>query len=168
MAIALLVIGALFELGGIVALGFPDLLPGAVRLSAWLRRFGRRVINRLRRLVRRKPLPVVVSAGVGGAIAGGISPTGAARTSETTLEGKVDYLLRRDQDAQRQASQFDTRLARLETESPRRLVELRRTMEEHVARELSAALEAYRPLRVAGTVALAIGLACVTAATLLA
>jgi hypothetical protein len=40
-------------------------------------------------------------------------------------------------------------------------------MEEHVARELTAALEAYRPLRVAGTFALALGLACVTLATLL-
>jgi hypothetical protein len=41
-------------------------------------------------------------------------------------------------------------------------------MEGHVARELTAALEAYRPLRVAGTILLAIGLGCVTAAALLA
>jgi hypothetical protein len=40
-------------------------------------------------------------------------------------------------------------------------------METHVAHELSAALEAYRPLRVVGTIALVIGLACVTLATLL-
>jgi hypothetical protein len=41
-------------------------------------------------------------------------------------------------------------------------------METHVAYELSAALEAYRPLRVARTIALVIGLACVTVATLVA
>jgi hypothetical protein len=60
------------------------------------------------------------------------------------------------------------RLSKLEAESPRRLAELRRAMEAHVANELRAALEVYRPLRIAGTVALAVGLVCVTAAALLA
>jgi hypothetical protein len=60
------------------------------------------------------------------------------------------------------------RVTLLETESPRRISEVRRVMEEHVARELTAALEAYRPLRVAGTVLLGVGLATGTAASLLA
>jgi len=88
-------------------------------------------------------------------------------SSEGTLEQKVEYLLRRDEDAQRRANELEARLGRLESESPRRLAELREAMEEHVARELTAALEAYRPVRVAGTGALVLGLACVTAAALL-
>lgn len=81
--------------------------------------------------------------------------------SDTTLESKVDFLMGR-------VELLEARLGGLEAESPQRLAELRRTMEEHVARELTAALKAYRPLRIAGTFSLAIGLACVTAATLLA
>lgn len=65
-------------------------------------------------------------------------------------------------------TELTVRLGRLEAESPERLNELRRTMETHVARKLSAALEAYRPLRVIGTIALFIGLVCVTVAALLA
>jgi signal transduction histidine kinase len=82
-----------------------------------------------------------------------------------SLEDKVEYLLRRDQDAQRRANELDARLDRLEAESTERLAELRGKMETHVAHELSTALEAYRPLRVAGTIALVIGLVCVTVAT---
>jgi hypothetical protein len=58
-------------------------------------------------------------------------------------------------------------VGRLETESPRRLAEAREEMEAHVTRELEDALTEYRPLRIAGTIALAIGLACVTVATFL-
>ncbi|HET7856754.1 MAG TPA: hypothetical protein VFL41_09895 [Gaiellaceae bacterium] len=93
--------------------------------------------------------------------------TGVVSTNATTLEGKVDYLMRRDQDSQMFAALAE-RVNRLETESPQRLDELRRQMEGHVARELMAALEAYRPLRVVGTILLAVGLGSVTTATLLA
>jgi hypothetical protein len=41
-------------------------------------------------------------------------------------------------------------------------------MEKHVSAELTASMEAYRPLRIVGTVALAVGLLCVTLATFLA
>jgi hypothetical protein len=169
MATALLVIGSVFELGGIVALGFPDLLPGALRVSTWLGRQWRRASNRLRRLVGLKPRAVVHTVGLAGAVSLGGNISGIVSTSNVgSLEDKVEYLLRRDQDAQRRANELDARLDRIEAESTERLAELRGQMETHVARELTAAQEAYRPLRVAGTVALVIGLACVTAATLLA
>jgi hypothetical protein len=51
---------------------------------------------------------------------------------------------------------------------PGRFAEAQRQMEQHVAAELAAATEAYRPLRIAGTAALALGLVLVTVATLIA
>jgi hypothetical protein len=167
MTTVLVVVGVVAEFAGIVLLGFPDFVPGALRLSDWLRRQTRRAVNRLGRLVGREPPGVVVSAGAALATGVALGARAIVSTGATTLEGKLEYLLRRDQDAQRQADEFAARLNRLEAESPRRLAETRQQMEEHVARELSAALEAYRPLRVAGTIALALGLACVTLATLL-
>jgi hypothetical protein len=164
VAAALFLIGALFELAGIVALGFPDLLPGAIRLSEWLRRQE----NRLRPRVGLPPRPVVHTTSVSDGIVFGGSVSGVVSTSETTLEGKVEYLLRRDQDAQREVNALAARVNDLTAALTARLAEARQEMEEHVARELTAAQEAYRPLRTAGTIALATGLAFVTAAALLA
>lgn len=168
MAAALLAIGVVSEFAGIVLLGFPDFVPGAIRLSGWLGRHGRRGANRLRRLVGRSPRGVVHTAESGGVIVTGMSVTGVVSTSATTLEGKVDYLMRRDQDAQHMFDALAERVTRLEADSPRQLDEIRRQMEGHVARELMAALEAYRPLRVVGTILLAVGLGSVTASALLA
>jgi hypothetical protein len=154
MATVLLVIGSVFELGGIVALGFPDLLPGALRLSTWLGRQGRRAANRLRRLVGLGPLGVAHTISVADEVNVAASLSGVVSTSNVgSLEDKVEYLLRRDQDAQRRANELGQRLDRLEAESPERLAELRREMEAHVTHELRAVLEAYRPLRVIGTIA---------------
>jgi hypothetical protein len=160
----LFVLGVLVEFVGIVLLGFPDLLPGARRLSGWLRRQE----NRLRRLIGRKPRHVVVTAGSAMSIAGGFSASGIVGTSETTLEGQVAYLLRRDQDAQREANALAARVKRLEADGPKHLDEAQRQMEQHVAAELAAARAEYREVRIAGTAALAVGLVLVTVATLIA
>ena len=168
MTVALLVVGVVAEFVGIVCLGFPDFIPGATRLSRWLRGRSRRVENRLRRLVGLPLRPVVYQASIGGAITLGGSVSGVVGTSATTIEEKVEYLLRRDQDAQRQANELAERVGGLERETSRRLDEARQRMEAHVASELATAHEEYRPLRIVGTVALAIGLVCVTLATFLA
>jgi len=162
----LIVVGAIFELAGIVLLGFPDFLPGAVRFSGWFRRLARRGVNLLRRLVGLSPRGVVHSVGLSGGITMGGSVSAVVSTGAKTLEDKVEYLLRRDRDAQRAFNDLAGRVSLLETESPRRLAELRGQMEEHVGRELTAALEVYRPLRIIGVVALVVGLGCVTAASL--
>jgi hypothetical protein len=96
MAAALLVIGVVSEFVGIVLIAFPDFLPGAIRLSGWLRRQWRRIENLIRRLARRKPRPIVVSAGVSGGVAIGGSASGVVSPgpNATTVEDKVDYLLR--------------------------------------------------------------------------
>lgn len=53
----------------------------------------------------------------------------------------------------------------LDEGTPRQLAKLREDMEEHVAGELGAAFMEYRELRIAGTIALALGLACTTIAS---
>jgi hypothetical protein len=162
----LYLIGVVAEFSGVVCLGFPDLLPDALRLSRWLGRQGRRAANTLRRLVGRPQRGDVHV----GAAAGAITLTGGSieaivSTGATTIEEKVEYLLRRDHDAQRHVNALGERVSRLEAESPRALKEAQRGMEEHVASELAAAQDEYRPLRVVGTVLLVVGLVCTTVAT---
>jgi hypothetical protein len=90
-----------------------------------------------------------------------------AGTNATTIEERVAYLLRRDQDAQLRVNALEERLSSLEIWSRRRIAEVQQEMERHVAGELTAAEEKYRSLRVAGTVALLVGLICTGLATLL-
>jgi hypothetical protein len=87
---------------------------------------------------------------------------------DAPLERKVEFLLQRDQEAQSAANALAERVGTIERESPRRLDELQERMEAHVSTELAAALAEYRPARVIGTIALAIGLALATAANLIA
>ena len=169
MAVVLLLIGVASEFVGIVLIGFPDFVPGTLRLAGWLRRQGRRIENLIRRLARRKARPIVVSAGASGGIAiGGSASAVVSPGANATTEDKVDFLLRRDLDTQRELNDLAGRVNRLQTESTRQLAEARQDMEQHVDRELATALTEYRPLRVVGTIALAVGLACVTVATFLA
>jgi hypothetical protein len=88
------------------------------------------------------------------------------RRSGRDLERKVEFLLRRDEEAQRGINDLTARVASLEQESRRRLEELRGRMEAHVSTELSTAVAEYRPARIIGTIAVAIGLALATAGNL--
>jgi hypothetical protein len=162
---ALLIVGALSEFAGIVMIAFPDFVPGARKLSAWIGHRARAVENRLRRLLRRPQRVQAHSVAGEGSVAVGGSVSGIVGVNpDATPEEKLEYLLRRDQDAQRRVNELDRRVGELAKKMPRELAELRQSMQAHVAQELIVAAEAYRPLRIAGTVALAIGLVCVTTA----
>jgi len=165
---ALLVVGVFAEFVGIVLLGFPDFVPGALRLSGWLRRYGRRLANVVRSLFGRPTRGAVHQIRAAGESNVSATLSAVVIPKASTLEEKVDYLMSRDQAAQDRVNTLDERIVRLETDSPRRLAEARRKLEDHVTRELVAAEAAYRPLRVAGTVALAVGLACSSLASYLA
>src|SRR5215218_11291509 len=80
-----------------LCLGFPDLLPDVLRLSAWLGCQWHRATNRLRRLVGLKPRRVVHTVGAAGTVnlAGHISAV-VSTSNVGSLEDKVEYLLRRD------------------------------------------------------------------------
>lgn len=161
----LLIVGALCEFAGVILVAFPDLLPHATRFSAWLRRRTRPVVDRLRLLVGLPPRQHVLnlSAAAEANAAMRLSVTKGVR-AEATLEEQVAFLLERDQEAQRGANTLSRRIDDLEAAVPGQLDELRGQMHAHVERELTAAVEQHRELRVLGAVALALGLACVTVA----
>jgi hypothetical protein len=161
-------VGASLELIGIVLIASPDLVPGARRLSQWLAPRLRRIENRVRRLLRLRGRNIVINVEPGTIVmsAGNLSLTKSV-SADAPLERKVEFLLQRDQEAQRDSNALAERVATIERESPRRLDEVQERMETHVSTELAAALAEYRPARVIGTIALAIGLALATAANLI-
>jgi hypothetical protein len=165
LQVILLIVGAASEGTGIVLIGFPDLLPHAQRLSAWLTHRSLLVVNRIRRLVGLRPLQKIVSisAAEESSSTSRVAITKTLKADATTDE-TIAFLLSRDQEAQADINALTRRLYDLEADTPRRLDQLRESMEAHVAQELTTALETYRPLRVLGTIALAIGLICVSVA----
>lgn len=145
------VAGAAAELVGIALVASPDLVPGARRLSRWIAPWWRTLENRVRRLLRLRGRDVVVTVDVAGSLglAGSVSAVTAVG-EDATLERKVDFLLRRDQEAQKQANAQAERIATLERESEKKLAEVRGQMETHVSTELAAASSEYRRLATAG------------------
>lgn len=85
-----------------------------------------------------------------------------------SLEDKVAFLLRRDEQTQGRLDDLVEALEALTDEIARGLSEQRASMEAHVADTLSAAHQAYLPLRLLGVVLLTVGLGCVTAASFVA
>jgi hypothetical protein len=82
-----------------------------------------------------------------------------------TPERRIEFLLRRAEETQREMNALTDRVASLERESSQRLDELRERMEAHVSTRLSAALAEYRPARAIGAIFLAFGLGLTTAAS---
>lgn len=122
-------VGAAFEFVGIILVGSPDVFPAAARVSAWLRARSLRALDPIRRWIGR-PRRHVVEAGAAISAEAALSASGIVSIrDEATLEEKVAFLLRRDEESQRGANEFRDRLATLERESSKRLDELRRGME---------------------------------------
>ena len=156
LQVVLLIVGALAEFAGIVLIGFPDFVPGALRLSNWLRPRVQRLRTGVRRLLRR-PQPGVSHQrfATDSATVSDHAPVEQYGDPGATLEQQVEFLLMQDVKAQRQLNALRRRIDSLEKDMPRRLTALRGDMETHVAETQAAALAEYRPLRIAGTVALA-------------
>jgi hypothetical protein len=161
--IALLVGGAAFEFGGIIAIVFPDLVPYGILFGQWQRKLGRTLLDHIRRILRR-PRNVVIRVGTASEVnlAGESVSLMKSASVAATLEQKVEFLLTRDQEAQRDVNILRQQIKDLEVELLKRLDQLRREIEARFSRELEAALDDYRPLRIWGAVALLLGLACVT------
>lgn len=156
--------GALIELVGIVVIAAPDFVPGARRAGAWLRVHVRREVDRLRRLIGRPRRQVIQVAGITSAEAVGRASLVTSVRADATIEEKTEFLLRRDQEAQRDLNQLASRVSAIESESPERLDELRTELQVHFAAQLAASDADYRAARIAGAIALAIGLGLATAA----
>jgi hypothetical protein len=152
----LFIVAGVLEFTGIMAVAWPDFLPYGERLSAWLGRAYRSAYQRTADLMRqfsRRPRGVIVQAPAATLTLAGRGVTGRATVPpDATYDEKVGYLLKRDQDVQ---AMFDSLSARMEE----RLGEVRTELKVHVASEMGR----YRALRIGGTVALGLALACTIA-----
>ena len=168
MRIGLLLVGAGCELIGIILVGSPDLLPGAIGAAGWARIRWRAFANRMRRLLR---LPIHATVYAETATATGTASVGGTSTisfsPEAALTDQVAFILSRDLEVQKAMSGLDERLSTIEAEAPKRLAELREEMQTHVSRQLTEAMEDKRAARIWGACALAIGLALTTVANFL-
>jgi flagellar motility protein MotE (MotC chaperone) len=86
---------------------------------------------------------------------------------DAPLEERVQYLLRREQEAQKKLNEQDERLRAIEEQLPKRLDELRAETEEHVSKSITEAEWRHRPLRFVGALALLLGLVLTTWANFL-
>jgi hypothetical protein len=161
--VALYVVGGVFELFGIMLLAAPDLLPGARRLSEWIRRREQGIENRVRRLLRLQPRVRTHYATFHATVEARGRVSAAVSTGATVVEDQVAFLLRRDGETQQALNVIHDRLTTVEEDSPRRLAELRGEVETHIEERIAVAEAAFRPVRIIGTCALTIGLALSTA-----
>ncbi len=160
----LYIVGAVFELGGIMLSVSPDLVPGARRFSAWLEPRWRRLESRLRRLLRLGGRTHVIQVADAGVIAAGGRVSAIVTVDpEAALEAKVEFLLRRDRERQAALGDLAERVEDVERESVDRDDALSERMQTHVAESLGRAAAEYRPIRIIGAIALAVGLALATA-----
>jgi len=159
---SLLIGGAFFEFAGIILLAFPDLVPYGVRFSQWQRRHAHALLDQIRRVLGR-PRNLTIQVGSAGAVvsAGRVSVMKSS-SATATLHQKVEFLLARDQEAQREVNALQNQIEGIQTESSKRLAQTRQEIETRFAQELKSALEIHRPLRIWGAFALLLGLACVT------
>lgn len=156
-------VGAVFEFIGIVTIAAPDFFPYALRLGAWSRRRILAVIDLLRRLIGKPRHQVIQVGGIASAATVGGASLIKSVNPAATLEERVEFLLARDQEAQRDMNDLQARVGGMERESPERLDTLRAELQSHVASEIAEADADYRAARVWGAVALAIGLGLSTA-----
>jgi hypothetical protein len=161
----LFILGAIFQLLGIVLVGSPDLVPGAVRLGTWTRGRIDRASARLLRLIGRQRarfVPLSDTAIV--EMTGSVSPVKSVNP-QATLQERVKFLLARDQEAQRDVNALNERLAAIERDVPRLLDDLRTVIEAELGKRLEETQANLRAARLYGIVALLIGLALTTAAS---
>lgn len=164
-AIALLVSGAAFELCGIIAVAWPDLIDPGRRISAWLRNRYEIIRHRLSRLLGR-PRRHTASSGLGVyGLTGHAAGLVHGVREDASLEEKVAFLIRRNELTQERMDEVGARLTAIEEGTPERLEELRFAMERHIAEAIDIAHRAYLPLRIVGAVLLVVGLGSVTAAS---
>lgn len=167
MAAVLFILGALLQFLGIGLIAAPDLVPFGLRAAGWSRRRWRVLENYVRPLVGLRPREIVVH---GAATITGTARIRAARVVETDaeeLEGQVAFLLRRDRDSQLLMNRLLERISVLETVTERGFADLQDELKDHVTDSLAAAQADDRWTRVGGAIALAMGLALTTWASLL-
>ena len=161
MTAGLVIVGAALQLAGIFALAWPDARPFMRRLNAWLGRHFRRFLAR-----RPKHHTVTLGTAMSAEAAIRISGVTALREDADPAEA-VEWLLKRDREAQEAENRLAGRLADLEAAHVKDLEAARNAMEAQVDARIEGERLAYRPLRVVGAVLLVAGVACSTVGALL-
>jgi hypothetical protein len=163
----LYIVGAIFELVGIVMLAAPDWNTYTRRLGSLTRRIFDRVLALIRRLLRRPKHVTAHAVDLGLAIETNLS--GSAIVGQgpgASIEDRIAFLLRRDEQTQRDVNELRGRVEAIERESPEKLAALRVELEQHVSTQLEIDRADYRAGRALGAVLLAIGLGISTAGNL--
>jgi hypothetical protein len=166
--------GGSAEFFGLLLVAAPELVPilqsiGATAVGGWrsLRALQREAAARLLRLLGRPPRQHVV-VGAGGATARG-SVSGSGRVSHSpgaTLEGKVDYLLRRDQQVQDALERLHLSLEAMPGRWEAAIGEASETLRAEHSRALVQLRERHLQPRLLGILLLAVGVALATAGNL--
>ena len=161
----LAVVGAVLEFVGIVLIGWPDLLPGAKRFSAWLASAAARVRYGLRRLFRR-PRHRTIHAASGAYVVAGGSARGVVSPRPGSTDAElIRYLLDRVALMEEALDGLRSTIAANREGHERAAVALHAELTADFEAGLRAAFAQHRPLRIAGMVALFGGLVCVTVAS---
>lgn len=164
--ISLAIVGAAVQFLGILLVASPDLVPGA----RWTARRIRIIVNKIERVVRKAlrlpPRSIHAQANPVGALKFGGRATSIKGTSATTLNEKVEWLLRRDQEAQRDFNDLAARVGDLASDVTQLLDALREELRGEIASKIAAAQADLRVVRIVGTALLIIGLVLTTIAAL--
>ncbi len=152
MKTALYILGAFFELIGIVLVASPDLLPFAVPLARAWRRFRYRVGGPF------KPRPIVHNAAVEINVGVNMRVDSVHLRVPASTGGKFAYLFARDEEIQRAMNKLGNRVEDLETDVARGIAALREELVTHVSDKVAAAQADYRVVRSAGAILLLGGL----------
>lgn len=158
-------VGAILEWLGIMLVGSPDLVPLSKRFSRWGRQKAQAVTRGAERLFRRRKHAHVVGAVSAG---GSIAMTGHASVfhslpADATIEQKVDFLMRRDQQSQTVNDALSRRLEELGAESETGLRGLRAELETLIDKNLGELKREYFLAKLVGVAALVVGLGLTTA-----
>ncbi len=125
-----------------------------------------KIESRIRKALRLSTRTIHGQANLAGEVNLAGRVTAIKGTSATTLDDQVEWLLRRDQEAQRDVSELAVRVSRLEGDVTQLLQALRDELKGEIASKVAAAQADYRSARVLGTVFLMVGLVLTTIAAL--
>lgn len=164
--IALAIVGAVAQFMGILLVASPDLVPGA----RWVAHRALIIWSKIESLIRRAlslpPRTICGQVNLSGELNLSGRLTAIKGTTATTLEERVEWLLRRDHEAQRDVSDLAGRIAQVEGGVTELLKALRDELKSEIAGKIAAAQADFRAAHVLGTALLVLGLVLTTFAAL--
>jgi hypothetical protein len=157
----LILLGGSYEVASVLLIASPELWPRAVWLASRLRLIASTTAQALvqagRRLLGRPsnvtiPVPVAATLSLGG------HGTHRVSTAATTLEEKIEYLLRRDQDVQARFDEVADRVTAAEKALRDEIANLARDQTAELERTIRAVQDAYIDVRLVGVLILIAGI----------